>query len=342
MIHPDRWKSLCGTLALVCVIGCHRAEPPQFVLSDGAKDLSAELQQAVKDELIKQTGTFLRPKLLESAGDSHQDLSRGQAVYQERCVQCHGVSGDGNGPSAKYMYPRPRDYRKGIFKFASTPYGYRPLREDLLRTVRQGIRGTSMPGFTLLPEADLQSVVDYVLLLGRRGELETQIIDMADSDSAVNSEEVVSDLIPAVLTRWTEAEANEVLPASPQPRFTSAFVERGKKAFLSKGCSKCHGEDGRGQTADNRGADAWGHQTRAADLTSGMLHGGNRPLDIYRRIYNGINGTPMPSFANALKAEPETVWDLVAYVLSLTDKRRHGDVPAPGAIKPYVPVVPAK
>ena len=337
VLHPDRWMSLCGAMALMCVIGCHRSEPPQFVISETAKDLSAELQQAVQAEMQKQTGTFLKPKMLISEGDSHQDLSRGQAVYQERCVQCHGVSGDGNGPSAKYMYPRPRDYRKGIFKFASTPYGYRPLREDLVRTVRQGVRGTSMPGFNLLPEADVQSVVDYVLTLGRRGELERQVIDMADSDSAVNSDEVKSDLIPAVLTRWSEAEAAEVLPASPQPRFTPEFVERGKKAFLTRGCSKCHGEDGRGQTADNRGADAWGFQTRAADLTSGMLHGGNRPIDIYRRIYNGINGTPMPSFANVLKDEPETVWDLVSYVLSLTDKRRRGDIPTPGAIKPYVP-----
>ena len=160
---------------------------------------------------------------------------------------------------------------------------------------------------------------------------------MADSDEAVNSAEVQSDLIPSVLTRWSDAEAAEVLLASPQPRMTSQHVERGKLAFLSKGCSKCHGEDGRGQTVDNRGADAWGHQTRAADLTSGMLHGGNRPLDIYRRIFNGINGTPMPGFANALKDNPETIWDLVAYVLSLTNKRRAGEIPPPGAIKPYVP-----
>ena len=337
VIHPDRWMSLCGFLALATVIGCHRAEPPQFVLSEGAKDLSSELQQSVKDELVKQSGSFLKPKMLASAGDHHPDLARGQAVYQERCVQCHGVTGDGNGTAAKYMYPRPRDYRKGIFKFASTPYGYRPLREDLLRTVRQGVRGTSMPEFRLLPDADIESVVDYVITLARRGELETQVIDMADSDSAINSDEVKSELIPVVLNRWLEAEASEVLPASPQPRFTPEFVERGKKAFLTKGCSKCHGEDGRGQTADNRGADIWGHQTRAADLTSSMLHGGNRPLDIYRRIFNGINGTPMPSFANSLKSEPETVWDLVAYVMSLTDKRRHGEIPAPGAIKPYVP-----
>ena len=337
MLELERWKTVCVLVALVSVSGCHRADPPSFVADVSAKELSPELQEVVQKELIAHTGTFLSPTMLISDGDHHQSLSRGQAVYQERCVQCHGVSGDGNGPAAQYMYPRPRDYRKGIFKFASTPYGYRPLREDLVRTVRQGIRGTSMPGFNLLPENDIQSVVDYVLMLGRRGELERQIIELANSDGEVIPEDVKSDLIPAVLMQWSDAEAAEVLPASPQPRFTTEFVERGRKAFLTKGCSKCHGEDGRGQTADNRGADAWGHQTRAADLTSGMLHGGNRPLDIYRRIFNGINGTPMPSFANALKDEPETVWDLVAYVLSLTDERRRGAMPAPGAIKPYVP-----
>lgn len=328
--------ALSSALCLVVVMGCHRSDPPAFASSEAASSLKEDLQQAVQVELAKQVGTFLTPKLLTVPGESHHDLMRGQAVYQKRCAQCHGVSGDGNGPSAKYMYPRPRDYRKGIFKFTSTPYGSRPLREDLLRTVRQGIRGTSMPGFNLLPDQEQQAVVDYVLTLTRRGELELQIIDMADADEAVNSDEVSSELIPAVLNRWTEAEASEVFPASPQPRMTSEHVERGRLMFLSKGCSKCHGEDGRGQTVDNRGADAWGHQTRAADLTSGMLHGGNRPIDIYRRIFNGINGTPMPGFANALKNEPEAIWDLVSYVLSLTNKRRAGEIPPPGAVKPYV------
>lgn len=335
------WSSLTVIALTAWQIGCHRAEPPEYVMSDVTGKLSAELQQAVKKELIDRSGDFLKPKLLSAAGEKHVDLSRGQAVYQLRCVQCHGVSGDGNGPSAAQMYPRPRDYRKGIFKFTSTPYGYRPLREDLLRTARQGIRGTSMPAFNLLPEQDLQSVIDYVLMLTRRGELEWQIADMADSDEKVNKEEVESDLIPAVLQKWLDAEANEVLPLSPQPRMTSANVERGKAAFETKGCAKCHGMDGRGQTADNRGVDLWGYHTRAADLTSGMLHGGNRPIDIYRRIYNGINGTPMPGFANALKDSPETIWDLVSYVLTLSNKRREGLVPPPGAMKPYVPQNPA-
>lgn len=330
------WMILGGTLAFA--VGCHRAEPPQFVASDAAKELTPELRQAVQQELTKQTGSYLKPKLLASEGDTHRDLARGQAVYQERCVQCHGVSGDGNGPSGRYMYPRPRDYRKGIFKFTSTPYGFRPLREDLVRTIRQGVRGTSMPGFSLLPENDMQSVVDYVLTLTRRGELEQQLIIQAESEDSVDESVVQEELIPTVLTRWADAEASEVLPTTPQPRFTQEHVARGKQAFLSKGCSKCHGDDGRGQALDNFGKkDYWGFPTRAADLTSGMLHGGNRPLDIYRRIHNGINGTPMPSFSNALKDEPNTIWDLVAYVLSVSNQRREGEVPTPGPLNPYFP-----
>lgn len=336
MIQRISWKSFFVIWTTACLVGCHRADPPRFASSEAAKSLSAELQQAVQQELVKRTGDFLQPKMLTMADETHADLVRGQKVYQLRCVQCHGATGDGNGAMATYMYPRPRDYRKGIFKFASTPYGNRPLRQDLVRTVKQGIRGTSMPEFSLLPDQDIQAVVDYVLTLSRRGELETQIVEMAEIDEAVNSGEVESDLIPAVLMRWSEAESSEVLPASPQPKMTVENVERGRQIFLSKGCSKCHGDDGRGQTVDNRGVDTWGHQTRAADLTSGMLHGGNRPTDIYLRIFNGINGTPMPAFANAFKDQPEAIWDVVAYVLSLTNKRREGTTPPPGPIRPYV------
>lgn len=334
---PLGWCCAAGWCAalLVGLAGCHRGDPPTFQLSKDAGKLSAPLQQAVDVELVKYTGNYLQPKLLAATEDEQHDLSRGRAVYQERCVQCHGVSGDGEGPAAKYMYPAPRDYRQGMFKFTSTPYGSRPRRDDLVRTLRAGIRGTSMPAFNLLPEADVQSVVDYVLMLARRGELERQLVNLADQDGAIDAEEVKTDVVETLATRWLDAEGVEVLPATTQPRLTLEHVERGKKAFLTKGCSKCHGEDGRGQTLDNRGKDVWGHPTRAADLTSGMLHGGARPIDVYRRIYSGINGTPMPSFAAALKEEPDTLWDLVAYVLSVSNERRQGRVPLPGPIKPY-------
>ncbi|MBI1349328.1 c-type cytochrome [bacterium] len=332
---------MSGSAWLTCLVigaaGCHRADPPQYVSSTQMTELPDELQTAAKTELVKYAGTYQHPLLIAESDLPKPDLARGQAVYQERCVQCHGVTGDGQGEAAKYMYPKPRDYRRGLFKFTSTPYGARPQRDDLVRTVRLGIRGTSMPGFALLPEHDLQSVVDYVLYLSRRGELEELLALTAESEEEIDPEMVEEDLVPTVLQRWQDGDEGEVRPLTPPPKFTSENVERGKAAFLTKGCSKCHGEDGRGQTAENRGNDAWGQPTRAADLSSGMLHGGTRPIDIYRRIYSGINGTPMPGFASALQNEPDTIWDLVAYVLSVSNHRREGQMPLPGLTRPYLP-----
>ncbi len=108
--------------------------------------------------------------------------------------------------------------------------------------------------------------------------------------------------------------------------------------FAIRGCAKCHGEDGRGQTPDNlRGdlKDSWGHPTRAADLTSGMVRGGQEPMDVYRRIFSGINGTPMPGFQQALASEPETTWNLVAYVLHVSHERRRGKILESGSIAPF-------
>lgn len=326
---------ILGLLGTFC--GCQQNETPAYSPSDKVQALPRELQTALIAEANAHAGTFESPRLIGSADVSTEHLLHGQAVYEQQCVQCHGVSGDGNGSVAKEMYPRPRDYRKGIFKFITTPYGAKPVRSDLLRTVRQGVRGTSMPAFHLLAEDDIESVVDYVLALTHRGELEELLVAMADDEEAIDKELVMEESLPAITNRWRDAETSVVQPLTGQPRFTKEHVDRGKKAFLTKGCSKCHGEDGRGQTAENIGKDGWGFATRAADLTSGMLHGGQEPIDVYRRIYSGINGTPMPGFGLSFQMEPDTIWDLVAYVKSVSGRRRAGENPPPGVIRPYVP-----
>lgn len=324
---------VCLTLTAT---GCQRAEELTFSTSEAVQELPDPLRKAVEYQLHEHTGTYRRPKMLGDPDMSLEHLKHGQAVYQRRCAQCHGVNGDGLGPAAAAMYPRPRDYRRGIFKFTSTPYGSKPLRADLVRTIKRGVRGTSMPSFRLLPPKDIDAVVDYVLMLTHRGEFEEQLAYAAEVDEEVDPD-YVPDMIDTVLGSWERAARQEVRPLTPQPAFTAENVIAGKQAFLSQGCSKCHGEDGRGQTRDNIGKDTWGHTTRAADLTSGMLHGGTEPFDIYRRIYSGINGTPMPSFASAFRENPDTIWDLVAYVLYVSNRRRAGELPPPGFAKPYVP-----
>ncbi len=323
------------TVAVLMVFsGCERAEPIRFGSSDAVLKLKPELQLEVQKFVREYTGTAAEPKLPGRDDVKTSHLLYGQSVYMKRCQQCHGVSGDGRGPQADFMYPRPRDYRRGIFKFTSTPYGSKPKRSDLVRTVRRGVPGTSMPSFDRLSKKDLEAVVDYVLVLTHRGELENQLAYEAEVEEELDAD-YVPDLVNDIVEAWHNAEFQTVHPLTPMPEFTAENVVAGRAAFLSKGCSKCHGEDGRGHTRDNIGKDAWGFSTRAADLTSGMLRGGQRPEDVYRRILSGINGTPMPGFENALKQEPETIWNLVSYVLYVSNQRRRGNIPPAGLLKPY-------
>lgn len=334
---PSRYLKTASLFALVAAVGCKPAYEAKFVTSEAVTKLDAKLQEVISTTITDKCGTPATPKLLGDEKKPLDQLTTGRDLYLKHCQQCHGQSGDGNGVSAKYLYPRPRDYRKGVFKFTSTPYGAKPRREDLIRTLDTGIPGSSMPTFKLLPKRERELLVDYVLMLTHRGELEGQLAYEAEAEEEIDPDNV-PDLIASVLRGWSDAEQNEVHPLTPQPyAFTAENVEAGKKAFLSKGCSKCHGEDGRGQTKDNIGKDAWGFPTKAADLTSGLLHGGKRPIDVYRRIISGINGTPMPGFRTILEQEPDTIWNLTAYVLHVTNLRREGTVPEPGAFSKNTP-----
>ena len=57
------------------------------------------------------------------------------------------------------------------------------------------------------------------------------------------------------------------------------------------------------------------------NLRIGVYRGGSRPIDLYLRIAQGIDGTPMPAAAmkpaNPQGMTEEEVWDIVNYVLSL-------------------------
>src|SRR6478752_1396543 len=169
---PQRlyWASLVP-LCLSLLLGCAPAEPPRFTASSDVNALTAAseteqdkslmrgLQEDIASQLSKVCGTPLAPKALPGAGLSDERLVQGAEVFARRCQPCHGTNGDGAGPVAQYLKPLPRDYTKGIFKFVSTPLGSRPRRSDLVRTLRRGVTGTSMPSFADLPPDDMEAVV---------------------------------------------------------------------------------------------------------------------------------------------------------------------------------------
>ena len=344
------WPCGIALATLVVLSGCTRDPIAEFSSAAELTELPELHQTSISNGLTRLFGTTANPRVRKvdpEAEESEEDettplvdavdpfhLKHGARVYNARCAGCHGISGDGEGPAAAYLSPRPRDYRSGVFKFTSTPYGYKPARHDLVRTIRRGAKGTSMPAFPWMSDTDLNAVIDYVVFLSQRGEVERFAImtsDEYDEDEEIDFLDFI-DGAESATESWGGAASEVVMPVSAEPAFSEETVVSGRRQFLSQGCSQCHGTDGKGQIEwlnpeflaqqealpesqrEKINYDVWKEPAPAADLTARMLHGGRRPIDIYRRIYTGINGTPMPAFADVFSNEPEKLWHLVHYV----------------------------
>lgn len=343
------WKALVSSVLVIiggvaALGGCNRPTDLVYALREETRELPEKHQQDIEKWLQESFGTPVDPRLRFDVTEDEETpqavspeeleqrlkLRLGRQVYAKQCQACHGLAGDGNGPAAQYLNPLPRDYRLGRFKFTSTPRGIKPLRDDLRRIVRHGAKGTSMPSFRWLPDDELEAVIDYVILLSSRGETELGLIRQAgefDADEAIPFEQV-EQALSRVKRGWERAANERVLPITAMPAMTEDTIREGATAFIELNCFKCHGKDGRGNRAFNVGKDDWGHTAFAADLTSGMLHGGRRPIDIYRRIYSGINGTPMPAFKDPDETKGETpeqrsdrIWRMVHFVTAIVEGR---------------------
>lgn len=193
---------------------------------------------------------------------------RGEQVYSRNCATCHGHAGDGTGPAARYLDPRPRDFTLGIYKFRSTPAGMLPTDDDLFRTITLGIPRTRMPAFSnVLTERERRDVVAYI---------------KGFSDNFKN--------MPAA----------DSISIREEPKATAESIAEGKNIYVINGCWTCHGAAGRGTgEAATALKDVWGHEIRPVDFTAGKYKGGSDNRSIFRTINTGLTGTPMPSFAES-------------------------------------------
>jgi mono/diheme cytochrome c family protein len=195
--------------------------------------------------------------LPDGSPDYSHPQEGGYAIYRRNCLHCHGVSGAGDGPTAPFLYPAPRDYRKGIFKFTSTnPSGARPHRDDLRQTVKNGLHGTSMPAFdALLSAGEIEEVIDYVVFLSARGETELGLIEEAsisdEKDPNALSDDIVKEVANAVFNKWKQAQNSVLNPPIPRTVSSRESILRGRELFLGRTtekleCAGCHGKLGLG------------------------------------------------------------------------------------------------
>ncbi len=235
-------------------------------------------------------------------------LIRGREAYMVYCVGCHGENGDGNGPAATFLEPKPRDFTKGTYKYTGVASGDLARDEDLLRTLNRGLPASSMPTWKLIDEATKLALVKYV----------------------------------KQFSPWyADGEEGQGLPIAPDPwrDDPDGAIARGKAVYHGMaGCHKCH--PAYATTDDIRTAaeamgtvppeefpadlylekpkfsDTWQFDVRPPDFTRRLLTNGNEHADLVRAIQSGVGGTAMPTWAGIL--EPNDIWAMAYYVRSLS------------------------
>jgi mono/diheme cytochrome c family protein len=259
-------------------------------------------------------------------------LPAGRRAYETECSGCHGRNGDGAGPAATFLDPRPRNFRRGAYKFTTTSTGMRPKRSDLFGTITRGLAGSAMPSFRLLNEERRIDLVEYVRYLGMKGEFEHMLVTVATDEEELPDPAEYAELVS---DRWDPDQLISVFPGAPETARTPESVERGREIYFDASranCVSCHGAEGKGDGPAVIGSmdvvngfgedvtvegiyDDWGYRMFPRDFSSGVFRAGEEGKDLYITVATGIGGTPMGSFSGVLT--PEEIWDLIHFVQSL-------------------------
>lgn len=262
---------------------------------------------------------FDGPRKLGGKWVSAEVLNLGHDTYLNHCMQCHGINGDGKGPASQGMYPPPRNFHQGIFKFGSVTSGELPTDDDLKRTIRYGLRGTPMLPWDISDER-LDAVVQYIKTFS---------------------------------ANWEKNAPGTPQPTTPDPfgpAKASEAIALGKKVYHGMAqCYSCHpsyapyeevneaSKEMTGNEAAPLRADqalsisqdsSYGHKYVPPDFTmAGTIRSGHDIPSLYRLLGAGVGGTSMPSWKGQLspkgdeKESEARLWALAYYVNSLAELR---------------------
>ena len=279
------------TPAVMLIVGCGPTPPAFFrpnmveAISPTAEKDSISAEQALLPAQQQQVATIMLAmfgtpddpvclpetgldpaKLRLAAGPVRSDIvGRKNGLYREHCVHCHGITGDGLGPTAAFLNPYPRDYRPGVFKYKSTERSDKPTHADLVRILHKGIPGTSMPSIALLSPIEVDALVEYVTYLSIRGETELalmrQFFELDDEDEGKlpeTQEFLIAEVLEPIAEKWAAAVDAEIeVPEMPTGIELAESIAKGRELFFGDkaNCVKCHGVTalGDGQANDYDG-----------------------------------------------------------------------------------------
>lgn len=207
----------------------------------------------------------------------------GKEDYRRYCVGCHGKDGDGTGENAQWIDPKPRDFTAAVFKCRSTPTGTLPTDEDLYHSVTRGFVASNMPSWEPLTRQTRADLVAYIKTFS---------------------------------TRWKQGSGTPISVPAETPA-TIESILRGRELFQKMECWKCHGPAGHGDgPSASTLTDSKDNPIRPYNFSAGSrFKCGTDNADLYRIFMTGVDGTPMPSFADNI--QPQDAWDLVHFLRTL-------------------------
>jgi len=208
----------------------------------------------------------------------------GKQLYFRYCWGCHGFHGDGNGENGPYLNILPRNFVAATFKCRSTPTGTLPTDEDLYDSLGRGFTNSNMPAWISLTKQQRADMVAFIKTFS---------------------------------PRWKTDKPGDPIKVPAESAVTLDSIKHGKELFTKLECWKCHGQEGRGDGPSAATlTDSNEQPIRPYNFAEGSrFKCGATNHDLYKIFMTGLDGTPMPSFADVIK--PEDAWDLVHYLRTL-------------------------
>jgi mono/diheme cytochrome c family protein len=218
------------------------------------------------------------PPLVVKPMESHIGNITGHAAaaksdYRRYCAGCHGELGDGQGENTPWLDPKPRNFTLAQFKCRSTLTGTLPTDEDLFNTIARGLTNSNMPQWSTFTKQQRADLVAYIKIFSGR---------------------------------WDKEKAGEPIKIPAEPPVTIDSIAHGKALFTKLECWKCHGPAGKGDGPSAATlTDSQDNPIRPYNFALGKNDSrfkcGSTNQDIYKIFMTGVDGTPMPSFADVIQ-----------------------------------------
>jgi len=242
-------------------------------------------------------------------------------MYRTYCATCHGEDGDATGDAARFVFPKPRDFRSSAFRWVSSK-NLVADKVDVIQSISRGIPGTSMQAWKSLGEEKLSQLADLVIQFRNAGARDkVRELLLLDGFHEKNSEELNTEgkvLYEEVIREKTVSSGLRAITLPPVPDAQAKeSVETGSQLFKKLSCTKCHGERGQGSFKMDLFDDR-GYPTFATDFRRDPIKSADDET-MARVILFGLPGTSMPSSKISLTE----VRDLISYIRSLAIREPH-------------------